>query len=71
MDLDKELKKQNKTKLKNMRGTVIPIVFGARTTVNMGLVHGQVDLEIRGQVETIQTTTLLRSARILRNVLET
>ena len=29
------------------------------------------DLEIRGQVQTIQTTTLLISARILRRVLET
>ncbi len=28
-------------------------------------------LEVRGQVETIQTTALLRSARILRRVLET
>ena len=27
-------------------------------------------LEIRGQVETIQTTTLLRSLRILRGVLK-
>ena len=29
------------------------------------------DLEIRGQVEAIQTTALLKSARILRIVLET
>ena len=29
------------------------------------------ELEIRGQVETIQTTTILRSARIPRRVLET
>ena len=29
------------------------------------------DMEIRGRVETIRTTTLLRSARILRTVLET
>ena len=29
------------------------------------------DLELKGQVETIQTTALLRSARILRRVLET
>ena len=28
------------------------------------------DLDIRGRVETIQTTTLLKSARILRRVLE-
>ena len=36
-----------------------------------GLVLGQEDLEIRGRVETIQTTALLRSARILRRVLDT
>ena len=35
------------------------------------LVPGGEDLEIRGGVETIQTTALLRSARILRRVLET
>ena len=29
------------------------------------------DLKIRGQAETIQSTALLRSARILRRVLET
>ena len=29
------------------------------------------DLEIRGRVETVQTTELLRSTRILRKVLET
>ena len=29
------------------------------------------DLEVGGRVETIQTTTLLRTARILRRVLET
>ena len=29
------------------------------------------DLEIRGQVENIQTTALLRLSRILRRVLET
>ena len=36
-----------------------------------GLVKRLEDLEIRGQVETIQTTALLRSSRILRRVLET
>ena len=35
------------------------------------LVKGREDLEIRGQVETIQTTALLRSTRILRGILET
>ena len=50
---------------------VIPIVIGALDTVTKGLVQGLVDLEIRGRVETIKTTALLRSARILRRVLLT
>ena len=33
--------------------------------------QSQKDFEIRGQVETIQTTALLRSVKILRRVLET
>ena len=36
-----------------------------------GLVKGLEDLEIRGQVETIQTTALLKLGRILSRVLET
>ena len=40
-------------------------------TVTKGLIQGLEDLEITGRVETIQTTALLRSARILRRVLET
>ncbi len=47
------------------------IVIGAFGTVTKGLIQGLDDLEIRGQVETIQTTALLRLARILRRVLET
>ena len=35
------------------------------------LLKGHEDLEIRGRMEIIQTTLLLRSARILRRVLET
>ena len=35
------------------------------------LAQGHEDLERRGRVETIQTTELLRSARILRRDLET
>ena len=49
-----------------MKVTIIPIVIGALGTVTKGLK----DLEITGQVETIQTTAL-RSARILKEVLET
>ena len=54
----------------NMKVTVIPIVIGVLCTVIKGLVQGLKDLKIRGQVETIQTTALLRSDRLLR-VLET
>ena len=50
--------------------TVIPIVVGALGTILEGLVKGLEDLEIRGQVETIQTTALLGSSRILRRILE-
>ena len=50
---------------------VIPTVVGALGTVIEGLVKILEDLEIGGRVETIQTTVLLRSARILRRVLET
>ena len=52
-----------------MKVTVIPIVIGAVGTVTKGLIKGLVNLEIRGRVETIQTTPLLSSARILRKVL--
>ena len=54
----------------NMKVTIIPIVIGALGTVTKGLVKGPEDLEIIGRMETIQTTTLLRSVRILRSVLE-
>ena len=53
-----------------MKVTFIPIVTGALDTVTEGLSKGLEDLQIRGQVETLQTTTLLRLARILRKVLE-
>ena len=56
MDLARKLKK-----MWNMKVTVIPIVIGALSTFTKGLVQGLKDLEIRGWVETIQTTTLLRS----------
>ena len=51
--------------------TVIQIVIGALGTVTKRLVKGLEDLEITGRVETIQTTPLLRSTRLLRRVLET
>ena len=51
--------------------TIIPIVIGAFGTLTKGLLKGLEDLEVGGRVETIQTTALLRTARILRRVLET
>ena len=66
LDLARELKK-----LWNMQVTIIPIVIGAFGTVTKGLLKGLEDLEVGGRVETIQTTILLRTARILRRVMET
>ena len=54
-----------------MKMTAIPIVIDALGTVIKGLVQELEDFEIRGRKETIQNTALLRSARILRRVLET
>ena len=54
-----------------MQVTIIPIVIGAFGTVTKGLPKGLENLEVGGQVETIQTTALLKMARILRRVLET
>ena len=47
--------------------TFIPIIIGALSTVIKRLIKGSVHLEIKGLVETIQTTALLRSARVLRS----
>ena len=49
----------------------MPIVIGAFGTVTKRLLKGLEDLEVGRQVETIQTTTLLRMTRILKRVLET
>ena len=65
-DLARELKK-----LWNMKVTIIPIVIGAFGTVTKELLKGLEDLEVGGRVETNQTTVLLKTARILRRVLET
>ena len=54
-----------------MQVTIIPIVIGAFGNVTKWLLKGLEDLEVGGRVETIQTTTLLRTVRILRKVLET
>ena len=66
LDLAGELKK-----LWNMKVTIIPIVIGAFDTVTKGLLMGLEDLEIGGRVESIKTTALLKTARILRRFLET
>ena len=66
LDLARGLKK-----LWNMKVTIRPIVIGAFGTVTKGLLKGQEDLEVGSRVETIQTTTLLRTARILRRIQET
>ena len=54
-----------------MKVTIVPIVIGALGTINKELLKGLEDLEVGGRVEAIQTTVLLRTARILRRVLET
>ena len=64
----KECEKKNKylnlirelKKLWNMKVTIIPIVNGALGTVTKELVLWLEDLEITGQVETIQTIALFR-----------
>ena len=66
LDLARELKK-----LRNMKVTIVPIVIGAFDTITKGLLKGLEDLEVGKWVETIQMTALLRTARILRRVLET
>ena len=66
LNLARELKK-----LWNIKVTIVPIVIGAFSTVTKGLLKGLEDLEVGGRVETIQTRALLRTARILRRVLET
>ena len=61
IDLARELKK-----LWNMNVTIVPIVIGTLGTITKGLLKGLEDFEVGGWVETIQTTLLLRTARILR-----
>ena len=50
--------------------TIIPIVIFILGTVSKGLVKRLEDCEITARVETVQTTALLRSVRILRRRLE-
>ena len=66
LDLARELKN-----LWNIKVAIVPVVIGAFGTVTKVLLKALEDLEVGGRVETIQTTTLLRTVRILRRVLET
>ena len=54
-----------KKKLWNTKVTVILIIIVVLSIVTKRLVRGLEIFEIIGRVETIQTTALLRSARIL------
>ena len=58
-------------KLWNVKLTVILIESGVLDTVTIGLIKGLEDSEIRGWVETIQTTAIMWSIRILSRVLKT
>ena len=64
-DLTRGLKK-----LLNMKVTVILIVVGALWMIPKGLEKSLEEVEIRARIETIPTTALLKSARILRKVME-
>ena len=66
LDLARELKR-----LWNEKVSILSIVIGAFGTISKGLLKVLEDLEVGGRVETIQMTALLRTARILRRVLET
>ena len=66
LDLARELKK-----LLNMKVTIVPIVIGVLGTITKGLLKSLEDLEVGRRIVTTQTTALLRTARILRRVLET
>ena len=64
IDLASEL-----TKLWNRKVTIIPTLIDALDTVTKGLIKGRDDMEIKEREEIIQSTALLRSARILRKFL--
>ena len=65
LDIARELKT-----LWNIRVIMMPIILGALGRVPKGLERRLEQLKIKGRIETIQITTLLRSVRILRKVLE-
>ena len=57
---------ENKKKQWNVRVTIVIIMIGAFGTVIEGLLKDLEDLQVDKRVGTIQTTTLLKTARILR-----
>ena len=65
LDLSRELKRLWNTKVR-----IVPIVTSALGTITKGLLKGLENLEVGGRVENIQMTALLRTARILRRVLD-
>ena len=71
VELKKKPKQKKKQKLWNMKVKVIPNVIGGLGTGTKGMIMGLGDLQIKGRVETIQTTVLLRPAQILKRVLDT
>ena len=54
-----------------MKVTIIPVEIGAFGTVTKGLLKGLEGLKVGRGVVTLQTTALLRTARILRRVQNT
>ena len=67
LDIARELQK-----MWNVRVTLIPFVVGMLGMIPKGLKKKRLEeLEIKGKIKTIQPTALLRSARILRRILET
>ena len=65
--LPKEIRKSCWT----LKMKVIPIVIGLLVMVSKGKGKILKELKIWRKIETIQTTAVLRSARILRRILET
>ena len=62
---------QKAEKLWNMKMMGILVVIGTLGIVSKGLEKKLPKLETRGRIKTIQTIALLKSARILRRILET
>ena len=54
-----------------MKVKVISITVGILEMLNIGLEKRQEEFKIKGRIVIIQTTVVLRSARILKRILET